>query len=92
MRFKNINLQQRCKVLFSLVTSTGLQVQNKLIVANNKSPDPESIIIHLTIHRQEKNEQFADFLDGICINLRNFFELKKILNGSHHINYRVAYQ
>ncbi len=40
-------------------------------------PDPESIIIHLTINRQEKNKEFieevADFLDDICVNLNHFF-------------------
>ena len=41
-------------------------------------PDPESIIIHLTINRQEKNEEFieeiTDFLDDICVNLKKIFQ------------------
>ena len=41
-------------------------------------PDPESIIIHLTINRQEINKEFieeiAEFLDDICINLKHFFK------------------
>ena len=41
-------------------------------------PDPESIIIHLTINRQEKDEEFieeiTDFLDDICVNLNKNFQ------------------
>ena len=41
-------------------------------------PDPKSIIIHLTINRQEKNEEFieeiVEFLDDICVNLKHFFK------------------
>ena len=41
-------------------------------------PDPESIIIHLTINRQEKNKEFieeiSEFLDDICVNLKHFFQ------------------
>ena len=41
-------------------------------------PDPESIIIHLTINRQEKNEEFieeiTEFLEDICINLKHLFK------------------
>lgn len=40
-------------------------------------PDPESIVIHLTINRQEKNidfiEEVEDFLDDMCTNLKTFF-------------------
>ena len=40
-------------------------------------PDPESIIVHLTINRLEKNEEFieeiADFLDDLTVNLKQFF-------------------
>ncbi len=39
-------------------------------------PDPESIVIHLTINRLEKNlefiEEITDFLDDICFNLQQF--------------------
>ena len=41
-------------------------------------PDPESIIIHLTINRQEKNEEFieeiTEFLDDLCVNLKHIFQ------------------
>ena len=41
-------------------------------------PDSESIIIHLTINRQEKNEEFieeiSEFLDDLCVNLKHFFK------------------
>lgn len=45
-------------------------------------PDPESIVVHLTINRLEKNEEFVDeiigFLDDICINLKYFFSTENI--------------
>lgn len=48
-------------------------------------PDPESIIIHLTINRLEKNEEFieeiTDFLDDISVNLKQFFSTEKITKG-----------
>ena len=48
-------------------------------------PDSESIIIHLTINRLEKNEEFIeeikDFLDDICVNLKQFFSTEKITKG-----------
>ncbi|MFO8148584.1 MAG: hypothetical protein ACQEQB_08605 [Bacteroidota bacterium] len=48
-------------------------------------PDPESIIIHLTINRLEKKEEFieeiTEFLDDICINLEQFFSIEKITEG-----------
>ena len=41
-------------------------------------PDPESIIIHLTINRQEKNKEFieeiTEFLDDMCVNLKHFLK------------------
>ena len=41
-------------------------------------PDPESIIIHLTINRQENNKEFieeiTEFLDDMCANLKHFFK------------------
>ena len=44
-------------------------------------PEPDSIIIHLTINRLEKNEEFieeiTDFLDDICVNLNHLFQQKK---------------
>ena len=47
-------------------------------ITTGYAPDPESIIIHLTINRQEKNEEFieeiAEFLDDMCVNLQHFFE------------------
>jgi len=47
-------------------------------ITTGYSPDPESIIIHLTINRQEKNEEFieeiTEFLDDICVNLKHFFQ------------------
>lgn len=48
-------------------------------------PDPESIIIHLTINRQEKKKEFIDeiaaFLDDLCVNLKHFFSTEKIAKG-----------
>ena len=45
-------------------------------------PDPDSIIIHLTINRLEKNEEFleeiAEFLDDICDNLKQFISTEQI--------------
>ena len=45
-------------------------------------PDPDSIIIHLTINRLEKEQEFieeiSDFLDDICINLKHFFSTENI--------------
>ena len=42
-------------------------------------PDPESIIIHLTINRQEKNQEFIEeveeFLDDLCVNLKHFYSI-----------------
>jgi len=47
-------------------------------ITTGYAPDPESIIIHLTINRQEKNEEFieeiTEFLDDICVNLQHFFK------------------
>jgi hypothetical protein len=47
-------------------------------ITTGYSPDPESIIIHLTINRQEKNEEFieeiTEFLDDLCVNLKHFFK------------------
>ena len=47
-------------------------------ITTGYAPEPESIIIHLTINRQEKNEEFieeiAEFLDDICVNLQHFFK------------------
>ena len=44
-------------------------------------PDPESIIIHLTINRQQKNQEFLeeidDFLDDLGVCLHNLFRNKK---------------
>ena len=48
-------------------------------------PDPESIIIHLTINRLEKGEEFieeiTDFLDDICTNLEQLFHSEKVVEG-----------
>ena len=48
-------------------------------------PDPESIIIHLTINRLEKKEEFieeiTDFLEDICVNLKHFFSTEMITKG-----------
>ena len=47
-------------------------------ITTGYAPEPESIIIHLTINRQEKNEEFieeiVEFLDDICVNLQHFFK------------------
>jgi hypothetical protein len=47
-------------------------------ITTGYSPDPESIIVHLTINRQEKNEEFieeiTEFLDDISDNLKNLFQ------------------
>lgn len=41
-------------------------------------PDPESIIIHLTINRQQLKidfiEEIEDFLEDMCANLKQFFQ------------------
>lgn len=51
-------------------------------VTTGYPPAPESIIIHLTINRQEKGEEFVeeitDFLDDMCVNLENIFSTEKI--------------
>lgn len=48
-------------------------------------PDPESIIIHLTINRLEKDEEFieeiTDFLDDICVNLEQVFQPEEVTEG-----------
>jgi hypothetical protein len=40
-------------------------------------PEPESIIIHLTINRQQTNQEFIEeiegFLDDMWVNLKYFF-------------------
>ena len=45
-------------------------------------PDPDSIVIHLTINRMEKNEEFieeiTDFLEDMSVNLKQFFSTEKI--------------
>ncbi len=45
-------------------------------------PDPEAIIIHLTINRLEISTEFieeiTDFLDDICVNLKHLFQQKMI--------------
>jgi len=45
-------------------------------------PNPESIVIHLTINRIEKDEEFieeiTDVLDDMCHNLNLFFSQEKI--------------
>lgn len=44
-------------------------------------PDPESIIIHLTINRikisEEFTEEIIDFLDDLTVNLKTFFQMKE---------------
>ena len=51
-------------------------------VTTGYPPAPESIIIHLTINRQEKGEEFVeeikDFLNDMCVNLENIFSTEKI--------------
>ncbi len=48
-------------------------------------PDPESIIVHLTINRTEKDNEFieeiTDFLDDICQNLNLFFSKEKMVQN-----------
>lgn len=45
-------------------------------VTTGYPPDPESVIIHLTINRLEKGEEFVEeineFLDDLCVNLKDF--------------------
>ena len=54
-------------------------------VTTGYPPDPESIIIHLTINRQEKGEEFVeeitDFLNDMSLNLRNIFSIEKMTNS-----------
>ncbi|MFO7718974.1 MAG: hypothetical protein R6W85_00870 [Gillisia sp.] len=54
-------------------------------ITTGYQPDPESIIIHLTINRVEKNEEFIEeitgFLDDLCVNLEQFFSTEKIAKG-----------
>jgi hypothetical protein len=44
-------------------------------------PDPESVVVHLTINRLEKKEEFVeeinDFLDDMSANLKRLFPHKK---------------
>lgn len=44
-------------------------------------PDPESVVIHLTINRQQKNQEFIEeieaFLDDHCVQLKAFFNSRK---------------
>lgn len=46
-------------------------------ITTGYQPDPEAIIIHLTINRQKKDEEFIaeimDFLDDLCVNLKRLF-------------------
>lgn len=46
-------------------------------ITTGYSPNPEAIVIHLTINRQEKNKEFieeiTEFLEDMCINLKHFF-------------------
>lgn len=48
-------------------------------------PDPESIIIHLTINRLEKKEEFieeiTDFLEDMSVNLNQVFSTEVITKG-----------
>lgn len=45
-------------------------------------PDRESIVIHLTINRTQKHEEFiqeiTDFLDDLCVNLKQFYSRERI--------------
>ena len=45
-------------------------------------PDRESIMIHLTINRTQKQEEFLqeinDFLDDLCVNLKQFYSTERM--------------
>lgn len=51
-------------------------------VTTGYPPEPESVVIHLTINRQEKNQEFIeeiiDFLDDHCENLKHFLSNSEI--------------
>lgn len=51
-------------------------------ITTDYPPDPDSIVIHLTINRVEKNEEFieeiTDFLEDMSVNLKQFFSTEKI--------------
>jgi hypothetical protein len=52
-------------------------------VTTGYPPKPESIVVHLTINRTEKDPEFIeeiiDFLDDMCQNLRLFFSEEKMV-------------
>ncbi|HKL36904.1 MAG TPA: hypothetical protein VJ899_11490 [Salegentibacter sp.] len=54
-------------------------------VTTGYPPEPESIVVHLTINRKEKGEEFVeeitDFLDDMSLNLSNIFSVEKITNS-----------
>ncbi len=45
-------------------------------------PERESIVIHLTINRTQKQQEFIqeidDFLDDLCVNLKQFYSGQRI--------------
>jgi hypothetical protein len=69
----------RCKIKGGLRFSL-IECPNALCwtITTGYPPYPESIIIHLTINRQEKNQEFieeiSEFLDDMCVNLNHFFK------------------
>ncbi len=48
-------------------------------------PDRESIVIHLTINRTQKQKEFLeeinDFLDDLCVNLKQFYSRDRLQAG-----------